>query len=276
MRRFWIGVMLSVSMVFAGCGGTKQTAGADVVRVLHSKSQSGAIVVNTQDVSENTTGEDVVDLNSPDGVRNYVQSKFPNQQYARIRVVRPNGTTSDLTGTASTDVGPSSPPPVAATPLPATRVQTANSISVPPPGCRLDPNLTPAASPNASRSAKANAAVSVATSKMGTPYIWGHSEDRGQYGFDCSNFTAYVYHHALGYIMSGASRTQNSSVGVRVPTRQMQVGDLLIFDSGAHVGIYAGGNQVIQEGGGLKQVGYLNIAPGKYWSKHITAVKRMF
>jgi len=274
MRRLWI--MLTVSMVLAGCGGTKQTAGTDVVRVLHAKSQTGAIVVNTQDVSENTTGEDVVDLNSPDGVRNYVHSKFPNQQYDRIRVVRPNGTTSDLTGTASTDFGLSSPPLVGATPLPATQVQTANSISVPPPGCRMDPNLTPAAGPNESRSAKANAVVSVATSKMGTPYIWGHSEDRGEYGFDCSNFTAYVYHHALCYIMSGASQRQNSSIGVRVSTGQMQVGDLLIFDNGAHVGIYAGSNQVIQEGGGLKQVGYLNISPGNYWSNHITAVKRMF
>ncbi|WAH35659.1 C40 family peptidase [Alicyclobacillus dauci] len=111
---------------------------------------------------------------------------------------------------------------------------------------------------------------------MGTPYIWGHSEDRGQNGFDCSNFTAYVYHHALGYNMSGTSQTQNSSVGVGVSISQMQVGDLVIFDHGAHVGIYAGNNHVIQEGGGLQKVGYLNVAPGKSWANHITAVKRMF
>jgi cell wall-associated NlpC family hydrolase len=145
-----------------------------------------------------------------------------------------------------------------------------------PPGVTLDKNITPVAGVNASEQAKEQAVLQVAESKMGTPYLWGHNEDRGQYGFDCSNFTAYVYHHALGYRISTSSRTQASSVGVNVPRSQMKPGDLLIFDYGRHVGIYAGNNQVIQEGGGLAKVGYLNIAPGHYWSKHITAVKRMF
>ncbi|UOF90647.1 C40 family peptidase [Fodinisporobacter ferrooxydans] len=145
-----------------------------------------------------------------------------------------------------------------------------------PPGVSLDSSIRPVAGIHASEQAKAAAVLEVARSKMGTPYIWGHNEDRGQYGFDCSNYTAYVYHHALGYRMSGASRTQARSIGTPVARSQMKVGDLLIFDHGAHVGIYAGNNQVIQEGGGLKKVGYLSIAPGRYWSKHITAVKRMF
>jgi len=53
-------------------------------------------------------------------------------------------------------------------------------------------------------------------------------------------------------------------------------GDLIIEDNGRHVGIYAGNGRMIQEGGGLKQVGYLKLTPGSYWYNHITAVKRMF
>ncbi|MCL6517684.1 MAG: C40 family peptidase [Alicyclobacillus sp.] len=145
-----------------------------------------------------------------------------------------------------------------------------------PPGVSYDASVHPLATPSATRQAKVNAVLKVAKSKLGTPYIWGHNEDRGQYGFDCSNYTAYVYHHALGYRMSGASRTQASSVGWRVPISQMQPGDLLIFDNGGHVGIYVGDGRMIQEGGGLGKVGYLSVKPGSYWRKHLTAVKRMF
>ncbi|MCL6592716.1 MAG: C40 family peptidase, partial [Alicyclobacillus sp.] len=135
-----------------------------------------------------------------------------------------------------------------------------------PPGVKLDASIQPLAGLTASTQKKINAVLQVAESKLGTPYEWGHNEDRGQVGFDCSNFTAYVYHHALGYLISTASRTQASSVGWTVSRSQMRPGDLLIFDDGKHVGIYAGNNQVIQEGGGLGKVGYLSIAPGSYWS----------
>ncbi|RIV20108.1 peptidoglycan endopeptidase [Alicyclobacillaceae bacterium I2511] len=140
----------------------------------------------------------------------------------------------------------------------------------------MDPTLQPAAPLKDSTAAKAQAVLQVAASKLGTPYIWGHNEDRGQYGFDCSNFTAYVYHHALGYVMSGASTVQASSVGWQVPMADMQPGDLLIFNNGQHVGIYAGNDRMIEEGGGLGKVGYLSVAPNSYWGSHITAVKRMF
>ncbi|MBX5436238.1 MAG: C40 family peptidase [Alicyclobacillaceae bacterium] len=145
-----------------------------------------------------------------------------------------------------------------------------------PPGVQYDASVHPLADPAASTSAKTDAVLQVARSKLGTPYIWGHNEDRGQYGFDCSNFTAYVYHHALGYRMSGASQVQARSVGWPVAKSQMRPGDLLIFDNGHHVGIYAGGGEMIQEGGGLGKVGYLQVSPGSYWYRHLTAVKRMY
>lgn len=156
-------------------------------------------------------------------------------------------------------------------------VQAATSTSgAIPPGVHYDPSIQPRAGLNASWQQKFDAVLGVAKSKLGTPYIWGHNEDRGQYGFDCSNFTAYVYHHALGYKMSGASRVQANSVGKTVPRQNMRPGDLLIEDSGRHVGIFIGNGKMIEEGGGLGRVGYLRVAPGSYWYNHITAVKRMF
>lgn len=145
-----------------------------------------------------------------------------------------------------------------------------------PPGVTTDPNLQPIAPSSATTMQKAQAILQVAMSKFGTPYVWGHNEDNGQYGFDCSNFVSYVYHHALGYVLSGASQNQNQFVGWTIPLTELQPGDLLIFNNGGHVGIYAGNNQVIQEGGGLGQVGYLKFAPGSYWYTHLTSVRRMF
>jgi cell wall-associated NlpC family hydrolase len=171
-------------------------------------------------------------------------------------------------------------PVVSAAKVEAATISTLHSASgyaaVLPPGVRMDPKIRPIAGLHATRSQKFHAILQVAQSKLGTPYRWGHNEDRGQYGFDCSNFTAYVYHHALGYKISGASRVQASRVGWRVPRSQMRPGDLLIFDGGRHVGIYIGRNRMIQEGGGLGRVGYLSVGPGTYWGRHITAVKRMY
>lgn len=145
-----------------------------------------------------------------------------------------------------------------------------------PPGVTLDPAITPLAPVSATAAAKFAAILQVAQSKLGTPYKLDHNEDNGQIGFDCSNFTEYVYHHALGYIISTSSKAQYTSVGTVVPTAQMQPGDLLTFNDGGHSGIYIGNNQMIQCGGGLGQVGYLSVAPGSYWYNHLSAVKRMF
>ncbi|MFB5188849.1 C40 family peptidase [Alicyclobacillus fastidiosus] len=129
---------------------------------------------------------------------------------------------------------------------------------------------------SASWQTKYNAVLRVAKSKLGTPYRWGHNEDRGQYGFDCSNYTEYVYHHALGYKFSTSSKVQGTSVGWKVAKADMRPGDLLIFDNGKHVGIYIGNNEMIQEGGGAGKVAYMKVGKGYYWHNHLTAVKRMF
>lgn len=153
-----------------------------------------------------------------------------------------------------------------------------------PPGVHYDPSIRtylqgswhkgPIAPRNATWQQKYNAVLAVAKSQLGVPYVWGHQV--AYQGFDCSNFTAYVYKHALGYGMSGASQTQNHSIGRRVSVSSMRPGDLIIFENGKHVGIYIGNNKMIEEGGGLGKVGYLSVKRGSYWGNHITAVKRMF
>lgn len=145
-----------------------------------------------------------------------------------------------------------------------------------PPGVQLDSSITPLAKTSATNEAKFEAILRVARSKLGTPYVWGHNEDRGQVGFDCSNFVEYVYHHALGYSFSTSSTVQYTSIGTSIAKSNMQPGDLLAFNNGGHTGIYIGEDWMVQCGGGLGKVGYLYIGPGTYWTSHLSAVKRMF
>ncbi len=145
-----------------------------------------------------------------------------------------------------------------------------------PPDSTVDPSIQPLAPRSATWAQKFAAVMYIANSKLGTPYRLDHNEDRGQFGFDCSNFTAYVYHHALGLKISGASLVQYHSVGWTVPKSAMRPGDLIIFEKGKHVGIYVGNHEMIEEGGGLGKVGYLSVKPGSYWGDHITVVKRIF
>lgn len=150
------------------------------------------------------------------------------------------------------------------------------SIATLPPGVKYDSRLTPLVSLTTDYQSKLEAVLQIAKSKLGQAYQLDHNEDRGQVGFDCSNYTAYVFHHALGYKFSSASRIQASSVGEPVQSSDMRPGDLLIFEDGAHVGIYLGNEKMIEDGGGLGKVGYLSVKPGSYWGNHLTGVKRLF
>ncbi|MCY0902175.1 MAG: NlpC/P60 family protein [Firmicutes bacterium] len=207
------------------------------------------------------TGENVIDTATRTGIANYVAARFSRDFVQSVTLIYPDHRVTF----------PLSQSPVAPMIGPAS-----SPIPIPPPGVTMDPDVRPLAGPAALPQTKFHALMSVADSKLGTPYIWGHNEDRGQYGFDCSNFTSYVYDHALGYKFSGSSQVQYHSVGVPVARQAMQPGDLLVFLHGAHVGIYIGHEEMIEEGGGLGHVGFLSIGPGSYWGKHLTVVKRMY
>jgi cell wall-associated NlpC family hydrolase len=77
--------------------------------------------------------------------------------------------------------------------------------------------------------------VSIALRYLGTPYRWAGSSPSG---FDCSGFVMYVY----GRI--GIGLPHNSAmlwgVGRPVARKDLQPGDLVLFNGLSHAGIYIG------------------------------------
>ncbi|MFD3337118.1 NlpC/P60 family protein [Streptomyces sp. NPDC058700] len=90
-------------------------------------------------------------------------------------------------------------------------------------------------------SSRAAAAVIAARSAIGKPYVWGAT---GPSAFDCSGLMVWSYRQA-GISLPRTSSAQRYA-GRRVPLAQAQPGDLVTYRGDAsHVGIYAGGGQVI-------------------------------
>ena len=87
-------------------------------------------------------------------------------------------------------------------------------------------------------SAYGSAAIEIAARYVGVPYVYGGTTPDG---FDCSGFTSYVYAQ-LGIILPRTSSDQRYA-GVVVSRADAQPGDLVW--SPGHIGIYAGGNTMI-------------------------------
>ena len=83
--------------------------------------------------------------------------------------------------------------------------------------------------------------VSIAQSKIGSPYVYGAA---GPNAFDCSGFTSWVYAQA-GKSIPRTSQAQ-ASAGQQVALSDIQPGDIVAYYGGAsHVAIYAGNGQII-------------------------------
>lgn len=95
----------------------------------------------------------------------------------------------------------------------------------------------PVQAPNA----RAARAVSYARSAVGSPYVWGAT---GPGSFDCSGLTLAAW-GAAGVSLPRTTYTQ-AAAGGTVPRSALAPGDLVFYYSGlSHVGIYAGGGQII-------------------------------
>ncbi|WP_217922065.1 C40 family peptidase [Miltoncostaea oceani] len=84
------------------------------------------------------------------------------------------------------------------------------------------------------------AAASIAMQYLGVPYVWGGASPSG---FDCSGLASYAYAqigksvpHYTGAIWAAFPK---------VPSSDLQVGDLVFFHGLGHMGIYIGGGQFV-------------------------------
>lgn len=88
-----------------------------------------------------------------------------------------------------------------------------------------------------------NDIVAYAMSWVGvTPYVWaGRSLVTGT---DCSGFINLIYAQ-FGYALPTGSDAYQYYVGRGVSYEEIQPGDIVVYDNGAHVAIYAGNDNVI-------------------------------
>lgn len=87
--------------------------------------------------------------------------------------------------------------------------------------------------------AKAAAAVRLALSQLGVPYVWGGATP-GK-GFDCSGLTSWAYGKE-GINLPHYAASQN--VGQQVSRENLAPGDLVVWDG--HVAMYIGKGQMIE------------------------------
>ena len=124
----------------------------------------------------------------------------------------------------------------------------------PPPAPRADP-------PPAPSRGGVGAVIAYAQAQIGEPYLWGAE---GPGSWDCSGLTMKAWQQAGVYLShyTGAQWAETR----RVPISQRQPGDLIFYgSSGAnshHVGLYVGGDQMIEAPHAGASVRYANIWRG--------------
>lgn len=113
--------------------------------------------------------------------------------------------------------------------------------------------------------------ISVASSKIGSPYVWGA---KGPNSFDCSGFVYWCLNQA------GVSQSYLTSSGWRNPGRytkitnfnSIQAGDIVVVKG--HVGIAAGGGTVIDASSSNGRVVHRSLS--QWWANNFICAWRIF
>jgi cell wall-associated NlpC family hydrolase len=102
--------------------------------------------------------------------------------------------------------------------------------------------------------------VSVGMKYQGVPYRYGGDNPSG---FDCSGFTMFVYAQFGVALPHSASR--QGSGGIPISPADAQPGDLVVMDGGGHIGIYLGGNLMLDAPKPGRVVGIDEIYSSRHW-----------
>ena len=119
-------------------------------------------------------------------------------------------------------------------------------------------------------SGSAGSLISIASSKIGSPYVWGA---KGPNSFDCSGFVYWCLNQAgVGTSYMTSSGWRNPGRFKKVSMGELQAGDIVVVSG--HVGIYAGGGSVIDASSSNGRVVHRSLSG--WWSNNFITAWRIF
>ena len=119
-------------------------------------------------------------------------------------------------------------------------------------------------------SGSAGSLISIASSKIGSPYVWGA---KGPNSFDCSGFVYWCLNQAgVGTSYMTSSGWRNPGRFKKVSMGELQAGDIVVVRG--HVGIYAGGGSVIDASSCNGRVVHRSLSG--WWANNFITAWRIF
>ena len=119
-------------------------------------------------------------------------------------------------------------------------------------------------------SGSAGSLISIASSKIGSPYVWGA---KGPNSFDCSGFVYWCLNQAgVGTSYMTSSGWRNPGRFKKVSMGELQAGDIVVVRG--HVGIYAGGGSVIDASSSNGRVVHRSLSG--WWANNFITACRIF